>query len=578
MTADATGLADGAHAGLDNVRTASHPSAIDTGRSRLLIAGALFALAFLSIAWRLVDVAVFSQSREPGAPTEAQDGRFKSGRADILDRNGILLATSLRVPSLFADPKLVPDPHAAALALATVLPDLDVADVEAKLSSDRRFVWIRRDLSPREQYQINRLGIPGLDFQRETKRFYPHGRLMTHVVGLAGHDAVGLAGVEKSFDAALRDGDRSLQLAVDIRIQHIVREELERQIDSFNATGGAGVVLDVNTGELIAMVSLPDYAPEEYGDAPEEARFNRAALGIYEMGSTFKIFNTAMALDSGVSNLSSSYDATRPIQIARFTINDDHPKRRWLSVPEIFMYSSNIGSVKMALDVGGDRQRAFMGKLGFLSPVKVELPERGWPMAPSPWRPINTMTIAFGHGIAVSPLHLAGGVASVINGGIRRPVTLIKVPAGTAVPGERVIQQRTSETMRRLLRLVVEQGTGRKAQAEGYLIGGKTGTAEKVGAGGGYRQKALLSSFVAAFPMNRPRYVVLAMIDEPKANAESKGYATGGWVAAPAVKHIVARAAPLLGVLPVDESAPEIRRDLQIELPEPKGRSRLASF
>jgi cell division protein FtsI (penicillin-binding protein 3) len=293
------------------------------------------------------------------------------------------------------------------------------------------------------------------------------------------------------------------------------------------------------------------------------------------MGSTFKIFNTAMALDAGTATMRSGYDATSPIRVARFTINDYHAKRRWLSVPEIFKYSSNIGSVKMAMDVGTEGQRAFMAKLGMLRETAIELPEKGRPMVPSPWRPINTMTIAFGHGLSVSPAHVVAGVAAMVNGGIRRPVTLLAsdVPS----PGERIISERTSHEMRRLMRLVVEDGTGSKADATGYIVGGKTGTAEKAGGRGGYKRKSLMSSFVAAFPMHDPRYVVLVMVDEPKGQKETYGYATGGWVAAPAISRIIARSAPLLGVAPVDPESPEIRRDLVIEVPV-EGGKRLASF
>jgi cell division protein FtsI (penicillin-binding protein 3) len=422
------------------------------------------------------------------------------------------------------------------------------------------------------------LGIPGLHFQREERRVYPQGSLTSHIVGFAGTDSVGLGGLEKQFDGMLRDGAQPLKLSLDVRIQHILREEIGRQMVKFDGIGGAGVMLDANTGEVIAMVSLPDFDPNLTGTAAEDARFNRATLGVYEMGSTFKIFNTALALDSGSATMKSGYDATNPIRIARFTINDYHAKRRWLSVPEIFMYSSNIGSVKMALDFGSDAQRGFMDKLGFLAPVSVELPERGTPMAPSPWRQINTMTIAFGHGIAVSPLHLASGVASIVNGGTRWPVTVLKRDPAVRAVGKQVISKRTSKQMRQLLRLVVENGTGRKAAAEGYLVGGKTGTAEKPGKSGAYARKALLSSFVAAFPIHDPRYVVLVMIDEPKGNKESHGYATGGWVAAPAVRRIVSRSAPLLGLFPMDEESPEIRQVLNIELPLEKGRKRLASF
>jgi cell division protein FtsI (penicillin-binding protein 3) len=552
--------------------------AIEVGRNRLLVAGAFFAVAFALVAVRLVDIAVLRGLNEPSVVRESSSAVLKTGRADIVDRNGMLLATSLSVPSLYADPKDVIDPDESARRLAGVLDHLDVADVAKKLRGKKRFVWIQRGLTPRQQYQINALGLPGLHFQREERRVYPQGSLASHVVGFSGTDATGLGGIEKQFDGMLRDGAKPLALSVDIRIQHILREEIGRQMKAFNGIGGAGVMLDANTGEVIAMVSLPDFDPNLVGTASEEARFNRATLGVYEMGSTFKIFNTALALESGSATMTSGYDATKPIRIARFTINDYHAKRRWLSVPEIFMYSSNIGSVKMAMDYGSEAQRDFMGKLGFLKPVALELPERGAPMSPKPWRRINTMTIAFGHGIAVSPLHLASGVATVVNGGIRWPVTILKPDPTVRLLGRQVISEKTSAQMRKLLRLVVENGTGRKAAAEGYLVGGKTGTAEKPGKRGAYARKSLLSSFVSAFPMHDPRYVVLVMIDEPKGNKESHGYATGGWVAAPAVKRIVSRSAPLLGIHPFDEESPEIRQVLDIQSPKEKGRKRLASF
>lgn len=549
--------------------------ALETGRNRLLLAGCLVALAFAAVGGRVVELSAFRDHNEPVLPTASAKTVLQTGRADIVDRNGLLLATSLRTPSLYADPTEILDAEDAAARLSRVLKDLAPAEIVAKLKAKRRFVWLKRSLTPREQDAINRLGIPGVYFLDEWKRVYPQGSLTAHAVGFTDADDRGIAGIEKNFDELLRNGRESLRLALDLRVQHIVRDELTRQIETFEAIGGTGVVLDVRTGEAVAMVSLPDFDPNVAGRMEPDARFNRATLGVYEMGSTFKIFNTAMALDAGSVTLRDGYDATDPIRVARFTINDYHAKRRWLSVPEIFMYSSNIGSVKMAMDVGTDGQRAFMGKLGFLTETALEVPERGQPMLPSPWRPINTMTIAFGHGMAVSPMHLASGVATVVNGGIRRPATLLAADVPAA--GERVLKARTSKDMRRLMRLVVENGTGRKASADGYVVGGKTGTAEKAGGRGGYKRKALMSSFVAAFPMQAPRYVVLVMVDEPKGQKHSQGYATGGWVAAPGVKRIVERAAPLLGVAPVDPKSPEIRRELMIEVPTVGGK-RLASF
>ena len=543
--------------------------AIEIGRNRLLVAGCLIALGFIAVGGRVIELSALRDHNEPNVATST-GSTLTTGRADILDRNGMLLATSLRTPSLYGDPQEILDADRAAQRLVTVLTDLNPAEVAAQLKTERRFVWLKRTLTPTEQFEVNNLGIPGLHFQDEWRRVYPQGPLTVHAVGYTNVDGMGQAGLEQAFDDVLRSGRDPLRLSLDLRVQHIVREELARQIISFEGIGGTGVVLDVDSGETIAMVSLPDFDPNGSGDIPDEAEFNRASLGVYEMGSTFKIFNTAMALEEGTTSLTGGYDATNPIKISRFTINDDHPKARWLSTPEIFMYSSNIGSVKMAMDAGTEAQKAFMGRIGFLGKLPLELPERGRPLWPSTWREINTMTIAFGHGISVSPMHLASGVATVVNGGIKQPITLLRTDAPG--PGERVISENTSHDMRRLMRLVVLGGTGRKSAAEGYLIGGKTGTAEKPGGRGGYNKKSLISSFVAAFPMNAPRYVVLIMVDEPKGQKHSHGYASGGWVAAPAVKRIVERAAPLLGVAAVDENAPEIRRELMIEVPSEGGK------
>lgn len=534
---------------------------LETGRTRLLVTGALFAIAFSVIALRLATVSLLQQGEEPGVAQRGAAPALPVERADIVDRNGVVLATSLPTASLYANPRQVFDPDDAAVQLAGVLPGLSQAEIAEKLSADKSFVWLKRNLTPREQYQVNRLGIPGLYFQNEERRVYPQGSLTAHVVGFTDIDNRGLAGIEQSFDDVLRDSRRPVRLSIDVRLQHVLREELGRAIHDFTGIGGAGIVLDVTTGEILALVSLPDFDPNQPGTASEEARFNRASLGIYEMGSTFKVFNTALALDSGLVSLTDQFDATKPIRIGGFSIRDYHAKNRWLSVPEIFMYSSNIGSARMAEEVGGEAQKAFFSRLGMLRPVSVELPEVGQPLAPSPWRPINTMTIAYGHGLAVSPLHLVSGVAAMVNGGIMRPATLIARDAGQVSEGERVISADTSAKMRKLLRLVVEEGTGKNADVPGYMVGGKTGTAEKTSARG-YNRNARLASFVAAFPMTEPRYVVLVMVDEPKPNATSYGYATGGWVAAPAVGRIVQRMAPMMGMTPLPVDMPDPASDL----------------
>jgi cell division protein FtsI (penicillin-binding protein 3) len=552
--------------------------AVETGHTRLLVAGALFAIAFLVIAARLVDLTLFTDGARPSHARAGGDASLRTERADIIDRNGVLLATGLATASLYANPHVVLDAADAADRLARTLPGLDRAKLRAKLESDRGFVWLARHLTPRQQYAVNRLGLPGLDFKREERRVYPNGTLAAHVIGHTDIDNRGLAGVERRLDAELQKRTRPLQLSIDVRVQHVAERELGRAMTEFRATGGAAIVQDVRNGEILTMVSLPQFDPNRPPAGNSDARFARATLGVYEMGSTFKIFTVAMALESGRATLASGYDASQPIRISRFVIRDYHGKRRWLSVPEIFIYSSNIGAAKMALDVGIDAQRAFLDRLGMLRPSPVELTEVGTPLVPGRWRRINTMTIAFGHGLSVSPLQLVSGASAMVNGGVLYAPTVIKRRAGQVPAGKRVISARTSERMRRLLRLVVTHGTGRKAAAPGYLVGGKTGTAEKV-RGRGYKSKALLSSFVAAFPMHAPRYVVFAMLDEPTGTARTQGYATGGWVAAPVVSAIIRRIGPLLEVPPVDEDSPEIRRQMAVEIDSREaGKRRLASF
>jgi cell division protein FtsI (penicillin-binding protein 3) len=543
---------------------------LETSHTRLLVTAALFCLAFLLIALRLVEVtAIKSEGYAARSPVPAQP---LVSRADIVDRNGVLLATTLSTPSLYADPKLVKDPAAVARLLVGALPDLVESEVEAKLASDKSFVWIKRQLTPHQELAVNRLGVPGLQFQPEERRFYPEGSLAAHIVGYTGIDDRGLSGIERGFDDILRDRRDAVALSIDARVQYILRDEIARQIADFNASGGMGVIMDVNTGEVLAMVSLPDFDPNNAGSATPETVFNRATLGIYEMGSTFKIFNTAMALEARTATLASSYDATQPLHVGRFTIHDDHPQNRWLNVAEIFEYSSNIGAARMAVEAGTDRQRDFLGRLGLLRAPSFELPEIGAPLVPSPWRDVNTMTVAFGHGISVSPLQMAIAVSAVVNGGVLHPATLIKHAPEYAPPGRQVLSARTSDEMRRLLRLVVEHGTGKLAIAPGYLLGGKTGTAEKVN-GARYDKKGLLSSFIGVFPITEPRYLVMISIDEPHPNKASFGFATGGWAAAPGVGRVVQRMAPLMGIPPVDEDSPEIRRSLMVNSARPQGPS-----
>lgn len=534
---------------------------IDVARHRLFVGGSLFALAFLVVGFRLVDLTMLSEGREPRLARAPRLAQVEMDRADIVDRNDTLLATSLRTGSLYANPRQLLDPEDAARRLARALPGLNEAELLARLRSERTFVWVRRSLTPRQQAAVNRLGIPGLFYQREERRIYPHGPLTGHIVGFADIDSRGISGVEQYFDERLRRDHEPVRLSIDIRAQHILREELARQVGEFRAIGGSAIVMDARNGEIMAMVSLPDFDSNTPALASPDQRFNRNTLGVYEMGSTFKIFTLAGALDYGTTNLNASYDARRPIEIGRFTIHDFRGQGRVLTVPEVFMYSSNIGAVRIAMQLGRERQREFLTRLGLTRTAQIELPEVGAPLVPNPWRDINSMTIAFGHGIGVSPLQLITAANAAMNGGILVRPTLVRRPDGVEVPRERVMAARTSEQMRRLMRLVVERGSGRSAAAPGYLVGGKTGTADK-NSRGRYRANARMALFTGSFPITDPLYSILIIIDEPQPNAQSQGFATGGWVAAPMVARLVPRLAALWGIAPQDENLPAVRDQL----------------
>ena len=522
---------------------------LERGRTRLLVTGLVFACAFAVLGLRVLDVAVLRGAPEPAMAQRDTARPETTRRADIVDRNGNVLATSLPAPSLYANPREIEAPERVAAKLARILPELSPARAARRMAMDRAFIWIKRGLTPRQQARINRLGIPGLYFRKEPKRVYPQGKLTAHVVGFTDPDGRGIAGVEKAFDDLLSSARRPLELSLDLRVQHILADELSRSIQAFQAIGGAGLVMDARTGEIVAMASQPSFDPDSPGRAGEAARFNRATLGVYEMGSVFKVFTMAAALDRGVVELGDRFDVSEPIRTGGFTIRDFKPKDAKLTVPEIFMHSSNIGTAKIAREMGTGTQRATLRDLGLTSPAQVELPAVGSPIVPSPWRPINTLTISYGHGLAVTPLQLTSAVAATVNGGIRRTPTLLARPDAETVPGRRVLSASTSRTMQRMMRLVVAHGTGEKADAEGYRVGGKTGTADKL-ADGRYSRDAHIASFVGAFPIDDPRYVVFAMVDEPKGQERTFGFATGGWVAAPLVRRVVERTAGVLGVPP----------------------------
>ncbi|MCB1530977.1 MAG: penicillin-binding protein 2 [Rhodospirillales bacterium] len=540
--------------------TGSRRSVLDQARGRIVLVSAFFVFAYIMIAARAFDLSIIQGQAYRNLQFSSFENRppekRKQRRADIVDRNGVLLARSLKTVSLYADPALVSDPAALSKELAEIFPDLSYGSLLQKLQSNKRFVWIKRNMTPESHYRVLYLGNPGLGFREEDKRVYPQGDLAAHLVGFSNVDGKGLAGIERSFDNLLRDNGAPLALSLDVRLQHVLRRELLDAVQKHHAKGGAGIIMDVRSGEVLASVSLPDFDPHKAGEAEGENTFNRATLGVYEPGSTFKIFSTAALLETTNASLEQSFDASSPIKIGRFRIRDYHAQNRALSVLEVFMYSSNIGSALMGEKIGTERFKKFLSDLGLMNAPEMEISEVGKPLVPSPWREVNTLTASFGHGIAVSPLQLVGAASSIVNGGILvRPTFVL---SKTSRPGRkkdknasdvRIVSPQTAHRMRQLLRLVVTDGTGKKADVPGYEVGGKTGTAEK-NVNGRYDRNSLISSFFAVFPVSAPRYSIYLMVDEPKGIPETYGYATGGWVAAPPMRRVIESVVSVLGIAP----------------------------
>ncbi len=540
-------------------------SALDLVRGRLVLMSGFFIIVYMVFAVRAFDLAVIQGRTIPhdtGQITQnLQDEKSAAPiirRADITDRNGTLLATTLKTSALFADPYLIADADGAAKQLVQIFPNLKYGDVLQKLQSSKRFEWIERNVSPDQQFEVLQIGEPGLDFKEKYKRFYPQGPLAAHMLGYSNVDAQGLAGVERGFNKHLSEG-RDLKLTLDVRLQHALRREVLAAMEEFEAPAAAGAIMDVTNGEILAGVSLPDFNPHHPpGKKNKEAMFNRLTLGAYELGSVFKIFSTAAFFETRDLPMSTTFDASEPIKIGRFTINDYHAEDRILTVPEVFMYSSNIGAALMGQAVGTENLRGFYKDLGLLDPLDFEVREVARPLVPNPWGEASTLTASYGHGLSTTPLQLITGVSSIVNGGYLVKPSLVMNEETEEIEAEeiRIVSAKTAQRMRQLLRLVVTDGTASKAEVKGLRVGGKTGTAEKI-VDGKYDNKKKLSSFVGVFPMDAPRYAVFIMVDEPKGQKHTWNYATGGWVAAPAVARVIASMASILGIPPAHENAPE---------------------
>ncbi|MEP9396269.1 penicillin-binding protein 2 [Mesorhizobium sp. KR2-14] len=524
-------------------------------KNRVVMTMAVFFGIYATIAGRLVYLGMLEPD-EGGGPAS----RVTASRPDIVDRNGEVLATDIKTASLFAEPRRVVDADEVIEKLSTVLPDIDVEQTYKKLKSGTGFVWLKRQLTPKQQHDIMQLGLPGIGFRTEKRRFYPGGPTASHILGLTNIDNQGIAGMEKYIDdqgladlqasgLAVAKDLKPVRLSIDLRVQHIVRDEIARAMEKYNAIAAGAVVLNVKTGEVLAMASVPDFDPNNPHNALDKDRLNRMSAGVYEMGSTIKTFTTAMALDSGKVNLNSTFDATKPITIGRQTIRDFHGKGRVLTVPEVFIYSSNIGSAREADVVGIEGHRDFLKRIGLLDRLQTELPEVARPTEPKVWKKVHSITISFGHGMSTTPLQTAVGTAALMNGGrLMNPTFLPRTEEEAMAASRQVVNARTSEDMRYLYRLNAEKGSGRRAEVPGYRVGGKTGTAEKV-VNGRYAPNVRFNAFLAAFPMDDPQYVVLSIVDEPKPEKPGMS-ATAGLNAAPVVANIIRRSASFLGVKP----------------------------
>lgn len=550
-------------------RARRHEAMADKARTRaegrLLVLGLAFFCAFIVIGARMGTLA----SSVPEEPRASAVGNPIIGqRADIVDRNGRILATNLQTHSLYAHPRDMIDPSHAAIGLAGIFPELDADELLKDFTGERKFLWIRRQISPEQMQAVHDIGSPGLLFGPREMRLYPNGPIAAHVLGgasygregVASAEVIGVAGVERQFDAFLRDPANEgapLELSLDLTVQAAAEQVLAGGMSIMNAKGATSVLMDIHTGEVLSMVSLPDFDPNNRprvattGDQSDSPLFNRAVQGVYELGSAFKIFTVAQAMELGLVNPSTMIDTQGPLSWGRFRIRDFRNYGPELSTTDVIVKSSNIGTARIAMQIGAQRQRAFLGSLGFLKATPVEMVEAptGAPLLPRNWSEISTMTISYGHGLSTSPLHLATGYASLLNGGTEVRPTLLRQDS---VPiGPRIVSEAVSRRSVDMLRQVVVRGTASFGEVPGYEVGGKTGTADKPREnGGGYYDDKVISTFASVFPTSDPQYVLIVTLDEPSENSGAEPRRTAGWTAVPVAAEMIRRIAPLLGLRP----------------------------
>ena len=520
---------------------------------KLSVCGALLVLSFVTIGHRAVTLANPIKNSNSIAVIKKNDQLLikqqNTNRGNIFDRNRNLLATTINVSSLSINPYEVLNRDETISKLEVIFPSINKKILLKKLNSKKHHVNLRREITPKEYIAILDLGVEGIKVESLNRRIYPNNSLASHVLGNTNIDGIGIAGIEKSFDPILQMGN-DVTLSIHGGIQHILKTTLLKQINKFEAEGGAGVIMDAKTGEVYALASLPDYNANNYKSVIDDKLFNRATKGIYELGSTLKLITAAVALESGLFKENEVFDVSKPLTISSRTIRDFHPLDYAINIPEIIVRSSNIGSAKIAEKLGSSIQLKYLKSLGLMDKLSLEIPETGSPLVRTDAKLLTTMTISYGHGIAITPVHLTSATATIVNGGIRiNPTLLIPTSINNR---KRIFSKQTSMKMKSIMRLVVSNkyGTAKQAEAPGYLVGGKTGTAEKISKSGGYLKKQNIVAFTAGFPMNNPRFVITVMIDNPKGQKSSSWYRTAGWVAAPVVSEIVTRIAPILGIQP----------------------------
>ena len=530
---------------------------------KLLMVGCLFLFSFVTIGYRTISLAGINKSSPEyvSFKTTKQNVIKNLPRGNIYDRNNNLLATTIATSSLNINPQEILNKRETIKKLVTIFPDLEEITLKNKLNSNKKFVNLLREISPREHIALLNEGIEGLKIRTKHKRVYPKNNLAAHILGSTDIDGVGIAGIEKSLDSELKSG-KNINISIHSGIQHITEKILLEQIRKFEAEGGAGIVMNSKNGEIYALTSLPDYNVNNYNKTSNDLLFNKATKGIYELGSTLKLITAAIALDSGSVKENEVFDVSRPLRISSRTIRDFHPLNYSINIPEVIVHSSNIGSAKIAEKFGSAIQLKYLRKLGFMEKLDLQIPEVGKPQVLMDRKLLSTMTISYGHGIAITPMHLASSTATLVNDGIKvNPTLLISKKERE---NTQVFTKNTSNKIKSIMRLVVKSkhGTAKKAEANGYLVGGKTGTAEKLSKNGGYLKKQNIVAFTSAFPINKPQYVITLMIDNPKGQKSSFGYRTAGWVVAPIIKKIVTRIAPILNVKPQNEKSLDFSQNL----------------